>query len=402
MVYRYVAYNQNGRVIKGKLTATTEASAIEQLDYAGYQVISLKQGAENSVLSRLSSQLFVVAKTEIILFYRQLALLIESGLNIVASLEILQSQSPNRTLKEIIGVVINDLRGGVQLSVTLSRHPRVFSPIHCRSISVGEQTGSLEEVLRQVADYVEKEVNAAKGIKSALIYPVIAALVAIGVLIVLITFVLPAFSNLYGSLGVELPALTKMVIDVSGTIRSYGVYILFGLLVVVLAAYAFSKTITGRYWYDRLALKLPLVGRISLLNQLSHLSRNFSLLFRSGLPLTEIMPLLIQSTANMVVARGLINVQQDMIKGEGLYRPMAKHDLFLPMIVQMVRVGEESGRLDTTLLAVAESYETEAEYRTHTLIALIQPAMILGIGAVIALIALSLVSAMYSIYGQVI
>jgi len=402
MVYQYVAYNQAGEVIKGKLAASTEDGAVELLDYAGYRVINLKEVGQNPVSNRLFGRLSRVKKSDVVLFYRQLALLIESGLNIVTALEILQSQALSRKLKEVIGVVISDLRGGMQLSGALSKHPDIFPSIHCRSLSVGEQTGSLETVLRQVADYTEKEINAAKSVKNALIYPIVASVVAVGVVIVMVTFVLPAFSDLYSSLGAELPPLTQMVIDASNALRAYGVYIMLGLLVVLLLTYAFSRTVTGRYQLDKLGLKLPLVGHVNLLNQLSRLSRNLSLLFRSGLSLVEIMPMLVQSSSNMVVARALVDVQQEMIKGEGLYRPMAKNDLFLPMLVQMVRVGEESGNLDTTLLAVAESYETEAEYRTRTLITLIQPAMILVIGGLVALIAISMFSAMYSIYGQVI
>jgi len=226
--------------------------------------------------------------------------------------------------------------------------------------------------------------------------------VTVAVVGILVTFVLPAFSNLYGSLGLELPALTRTLISVASALQGYGIYLLLAVLTTGSLFFAYTKTLTGKYWCHKLALRLPLVGRVNHLNELASLNRNFSLLYHSGLPLTEIMPLLIQGSSNMVVAKALIDVQQDMIKGEGLSRPMAKNSLFLPMMVQMVRLGEETGNLDTTLLSVAQSYEAEAEDKTRSLIGLIQPLMTLAIGVVIGLIALSLVSAMYSIFGQVV
>jgi len=400
MVYQYVAYNESGEVVKGKLSAANEDAATDLLGYAGYRTISLKPFVPFFSSDRLSAQFFQVKPTEIILFYRQLALLLESGINITTSLELLQSQASNRILKKVMSDILADLRTGSQLSSALSKHPDIFAPIHCRSLSVGEQTGSLETMLRQIADYIEKEITAKKGIKSALMYPVIAAIVTVVVVGVIVTFVLPAFSNLYGSLGAELPVMTKMLIEGAGYLRSYGLSIMLILLIIAGLAFAYIKTPEGKYKWHKLLLGLPLVGRVNLLDELARCCRSIALLFRAGLPLTEIMPLVIQSSGNRVIAESLTDVQQDMLKGEGLSQPMAKNELFLPMMVQMVKVGEETGNLDTTLLAVAQSYETEATDKTQSLISLIQPAMTLIIAAVVGVIALSLVSAMYSMYGQ--
>ncbi len=400
MVYQYVAYNEQGEIVKGKLSAPGEEAAAELLSYAGYRLINLKPFVPFFSADRLSRHFFRVKPSEIILFYRQLALLLESGINIVTSLELLQGQMSNRLLKKVTGEVIADLRSGNQLSSALSKHPVVFPPLYCRSLSVGEQTGSLEIMLRQVADYIEKETNATKSIKSALMYPVIAAVVTVIVVGVLVTFVLPAFSSLYDSLGAQLPALTRAIIDIANSLRSHGLYIILALGIITGIALAYIKTPEGKYKWHKLLISLPLLGRVNHLNELARCCRNIALLFRAGLPLTEIMPLVIQSSGNKVIAQALADVQQDMLNGEGLSQPMAKNELFLPMMVQMVKVGEETGNLDTSLIAVAQSYEAEAADRTRSLIGLIQPMMTLIIAAVVGLIALSLVSAMYSIYGQ--
>ena len=400
MVFQYIAYNEKGEVVKGKLPAVDEEAANDLLGYAGYQAISLRPYIPFFNADKLTYSLSQVKPGDTILMYRQMAMLLESGIDIVTALELLQEQATNRSLKKVLDEVIADLRAGHQLSKALSKHPRAFSPIYCKLIGVGEQSGDLETILRQVADYMEKEVTTAKETKSALMYPVITSVVTVAVIAVLVTFVLPGFGSLYSSLGVDMPASAQLLIDLSAKLKEYWTYIMMGTLAALGLAYVYIKTPKGRAKWDRLILRTPLLGRVCHLNELARICRSMSLLFRTGLPLTEILPLLIQSSRNRALSQALTNVQQDMIKGEGISKPMAKNHLFLPMMVQMVRVGEETGNLDATLLAVARSYEAEAEDKTRSLIALIQPVMTLTIGMIIAGMALSLVSAMYSIYGQ--
>ena len=327
--------------------------------------------------------------------------MLESGIDITTALELLRGQIANHTLVDVLGDVISELRNGNQLSMALGKHPRIFAAIHCRSLRVGEQTGGLEVMLRQIADYMEKEIAAAKGIKSALTQPVIAAVATVVVVGVLITFVLPAFGDLYSSLGADLPALTRILISTSTWFQSNVLYIFIVLLFIAGLAYSYIRTPNGKYKLHKLAFTIPLIGRVNHLKELARNCRSISLLFHAGLPLTEIMPLIIEGVNNKVMVEALSEVQRDMLKGEGLSKPMSKNRFFLPMMVQMVKVGEETGNLDTTLLAVAQSYETEARDKTDSLTGMIQPTMMLIIGGVIGMVALSMLSAMYSIYGQV-
>jgi type IV pilus assembly protein PilC len=370
------------------------------LSYAGYRLINLRPYIPFLSMDRLTARFSKVKPNEIVLFYRQLALLLESGMNIIAALELLQGQVSNRTVKRVMGEVIVDLRAGSQLSAAMSKHPEVFSTLSCRTLSIGEQTGGFETMLRQIADYMEKEINASKGVKSALTYPIIASIATVVVVGILVGFVLPAFSNLYSSLGAKLPAMTRMLMDVSALLRNNALSIFLALLIIGVVGLIYVKTPEGRYQMDRLMLRMPLLGKVKHLNELARCCRSISLLFTAGLPLTEIMPLVIQGTNNRVMARALYNVQQDMVKGEGLAQPMAKSALFMPMMVQMVKVGEETGNLDASLLAVAQNYETEAADKTKSLIGMIQPIMTLVIGGIVGVIAVSMISAMYSIYGQ--
>lgn len=400
MIYQYIACSEAGEIVKGKITATGEDAITEMLSYAGYRLINLRPYIPFFSPGKLASQLFPVKPTDIILLFRQLALLLESGINIVTALELLQEQITKHSLKSVVYDIVSDLRSGNQLSTAMSRHPDFFSPMACRTLSIGEQTGSLETMLKQMADYMERELETRKGIKGALMYPAIAGVVTVGVVGLLMFFVLPAFSNLYGDLGAKMPALTQFMIDLSVLLREHAIHIFLGIFIIIGLVLVYLRTEDGKMKLDTLMLRLPQLGRVRLLNELSRCCRSISLLFTAGLPLTEIMPLVIQGANNRIVAQALYGVQVDMLKGEGLARPMAKNPVFLPMMVQMVKVGEETGSLDTSLIAVAQNYESEAQDKTKSLISMIPPVMTIIIAGIVGLIAVSMVSAMYSIYGQ--
>jgi type IV pilus assembly protein PilC len=400
MIYQYVAYNTSGEVVKGKLSAGSDQGASDLLDYAGYKAISLKPYTPFFSMDSLSSQLYAVKPTDVILFYRQLAMLLESGTDIAASLDLLSQQVQNRALKKVLNEVVSDVRGGNQLSVGLEKHPKIFPPVYCRLISVGEQSGDLETVLRQVANYMEKELTTSKQTKSALMMPAITAVIAVIVVTLMIMFILPSFSKMYDSLGIELPGVVQLLVTAGEKGKEYGMYILLGVIILIVVSYLYVKTPRGRYLMDKMLLKIPVMGRIRQLSELSRFCRSMALLFNSGLPLPEIMLLSAKSSGNKVMSEALANVHADMVKGEGLSGPMAKNSLFLPMMVQMVKVGEETGSLDNTLNAVSNSFETEVEDRMRSAISLIQPTMTLIIGGIVGLIAMTLMSAMTTMYSK--
>jgi type IV pilus assembly protein PilC len=400
MDYTYIAYTKNKQLVQGKLSASNEEAAAKLLSYGGYQLVSLKTYVPFFNLDKLLASFRRVKSTEIIMFSRQLALLLESGADIVTSLELLQSQVTNHTLQRVIGEVASDIRGGSSLSGALQKHPRLFSQIFHRAISAGERGGNLEVVLRQMADYIERGFTTQKRIKNALTYPAIVAFVASIVIIILITFVLPTFTVLYTGFGVELPATTRLLLSLTDWFSSYGLYLIVGMVAVAGLGLFYIRTEKGKYQWDSLSLRLPIVGRLLLLGELSRICRTMSLLFRVGLPLPEILTLAIEGTTNKAMNEALTGVQHELIRGEGLSKPMAKRPLFLPLMVQMIGVGEETGKLDNTLSIVAQSYEMEADDKTTAAIGFIQPAVTVGIGIVIAFIAMALVSAMYSIYGE--
>jgi type IV pilus assembly protein PilC len=386
--------------VKGKVSATTEEAASQLLSYGGYRVISLKAVGSLFNKEKLLAGFSRVKPQEIVMFSRQLALLLEAGTDIVTSLDLLKEQVTSETLRNIITEIASDIRGGSSLSAALSKHPRAFSEMYYRAIAAGEQGGNLEVVLRQMADYTEKAVVTQKQIKGAMTYPIIVVVGAIVVVAILVTFVFPTFASLYSQFGAELPLPTKMLIAVTQWFNHYGLYLLLVVLVAVAGLYLYIRTPVGRYRWDKLMIRLPVFGRILHLGELSRCCRTMAMLVKIGLPLPEVLGMTIHSSGNKIVVENLTAVQQELIKGEGLSRPMAKRELFLPLMTQMVKVGEETGNLETTLTVVADNFEMEGSDKTKSAVALIQPVVTILLGLVVLFLVVSMFSAMYSLYGQ--
>jgi len=400
MDFVYTAYTEDRKIVKGKVSSISEEAATELLGYGGYRVINLKKVVPLFDTEKLLARFSRIKPPEIVMFSRQLALLLESGTDIVTSLDLLQDQIANQTLRKIIAEVSSDIRGGSPLSRALSKHSRAFSPMYSQAIAAGEQGGNLEVVLRQMADYLERGATTEKKIKGALTYPFMVVLVAVVVIGILITFVFPSFISFYAQIGADLPLATRILIGVTDWFSHYGLYLIIVILAVVGAIYAYVKTPAGKYRWHKMMLHLPVVGRIVQLSELSRCCRTMSLLIRVGLPLPEVLAATIRSTNNKAIEESLTEVQQALIRGEGLAQPMAKRDLFLPLMTQMVRVGEETGNLENTLVTVAESFETETNDKTTAAVGLIQPVITVFLGLVVGFVVLAMLSAMYSVYGQ--
>jgi len=399
MDFKYVAYNQQREVVKGKVDASSEAVALDLLNYGGLRVLTLKGVTPFFRLGKLTSAR--IKPKEIVMFSRQLALLVESGIDIAAALDLLQEQVPNRTLKQAVASIAADIRGGAKLSQALERYPQAFSPLYCRSMAIAEETGNLELALRQMADHIEKDAVAAAKTRGAFVYPILIFVLAVAVIGLLITFVLPAFSDLYETMEVDLPLIARGLLATVDFLNSYGWIILVILVALGVGGFAYTRTAVGGYQWDKLKLRLPLFGRIIILSELSRCARTIATLFRAGVPMPEIMTLAINASTNKVVVEALTEVREELLQGQGLSHPMSRRPVFLPLIVQMAAVGENTGNLDNTMDTVAQSYEMDAADRTSALIATIQPVTTIIMGAIVGFIALVLVSTMYSIMGEV-
>jgi type IV pilus assembly protein PilC len=402
MDFQYVAYTSDKKLVKGKIAAPDEEKAVGQFNSMGYQVLSVKSAGSLGKIRKSLDVSFTqqVKPKEVIMFSRQLAILLESGIDIVTAIDLFRSQASNKIFQKIMEEIIADLRGGTSFSAALGKFPKVFPTMYCRTIAAGEQSGNLDTVLRRMAEYMERTAEATKKVKGAMTYPIVVVVVSIVVVAVLVLFVMPTFVNLYAGLGANLPTISKVLMSIAAGAAHYGLYVLIVLIAAIVGVLLYTRTPVGKIKWDQLMLRLPVIGSIVQLNELARSCRTISMLIKVGLPLPDIITMCIQSSGNRIMSQALSNVKQDMLNGEGLAQPMAKMPIFLPLMVQMVAVGEKTGNLGNTLTTVAESYETDADDKTTAAVALLQPILTIAMAVVVGFIAVAMISAMYGIYGQ--
>jgi type IV pilus assembly protein PilC len=269
MEFAYVAYTKDRRIVKGKVSATSAEAASSLVTGSGYQVLSLKGQGGLLRNEKLNMSLTKMNPKEVIMFSRQMALLLSSGTDIVASIDLLQGQVPNATFRKVLAEVAADIRGGSSLSVAMRRHPKVFPTMYWRAISAGEKSGNMEVVLRQMAEYMERRMLTEKKIRGALTYPILVVITAVVVVAVLVNYVLPSFSTLYSSFGANLPATTRILLGSSGWLRKYGLFLLIFFVGAAAAVMLYMRTPNGKYRIDKALLRAPIIGRIINLGELA-------------------------------------------------------------------------------------------------------------------------------------
>jgi len=399
--YRYIAYKSDKTIVTGIQFADNESNAIKIITSYGYKLLNIKPVP--AFLPKWD-QILVSSKIPvktIIVFSRQLALLHESGIDIVTALEMLQNQATNPRFKDVLDDLINNIRKGGRLSDAMSKHPNAFSKIYVESVKVGEQAGGIEVMLREMADYMDKEEKTSKSVKNVIRYPAIVAVVAIGVIMLMVAVVFPAFNSLYGQLGAELPLIARIIMSIARWLSENGLYVLIVIAIAAGFSYVWSRTENGKVQRDKLYLKLPLLGNVIHLNELIRCCRSISALYKVGLPIPNALLQAVETSNNVVIKQALIDAHKNVLRGEGLSRSMSKNTVFLPMMVQMVGVGEATGNLESSLSTIADNYEIDVEDKMSNLIGLIQPTITIILAIIIGIIAISLISAMYSLYGQI-
>lgn len=402
IAFRYEAATSQGKVVKGTIKAPGEIEAERLLIQQGYRPVNVEAVPSMWSLEEALPSLFQVKPRDVIVFSRQLATLLRSGISLLPSLEILQEQvASSRTFRKILGSVVDDLRSGGSFVQAVSKHPKAFSELYCRTITVGEQTGNLEMVLNQMSNYMEKEGVLAKKLKGALSYPMIILGVGVVVIIILMVAVMPNMSKMFTAMHVELPLPTKILIGMSNFLTTYPLHLLIAGAVLFSIVIWLVKQPTGRRFLDRMRLTAPLIGLPTLMGELARFSRTMSMLVGAGLSLQEIMELAPQSSSNTVIRDALSVVNQKLILGQGLSEPMSQMDIFPPLLVQMVAVGEESNTLDFTMGVVADFYEVTAEEKMSAMVGMLGPLSTIGISVVVGFIAVSVLMPMYSIMGTV-
>ncbi len=398
--YRYEAATNQGRLVKGTIKATGEIEAERLLIGQGYTPVSVEVVPSMFSLEEALPTLFRVKPRDVIIFSRQLATLLRSGISLLPALEILRGQvTSSRAFTKILGSMVDDLRAGSSFAQTIAKNDKAFNEIYSRTIALGEQTGNLEMVLNTMADYIEKQGETAKKVGKALTYPMMVLVVGVVVAIVLMTVVMPKMMGMFVALNVELPLPTRILMGISSTLTTYPLYFLIAGAVLGALVIWMVKQPTGRRLLDRVQLSAPLIGTPTLMGELGRLCRTMSVLITAGLSLQEIMELMPQASNNRFIRGALSQVNEGLILGEGLSEPMSRIEIFPPLLVQMVAVGEASNTLDFTMGVVADFYEVTAEEKMSAMVGMIGPLATIFIALFVGFIAISVLMPMYALTG---
>ncbi len=400
MPYKYVAYTKYGERVQGTVDAASEALAEEVLWQSDYIIVSLRPARPRPSLTELMPTFFGVKSRDLIVFSRQLATLIESGITMLSGLQMLSEEVGNKALSKALQAVIEDVQEGESLSDALKNHPQVFPPIYSRMIEIGERMGNMEAILRQLATYMEKRESLTRKLRGAMAYPAFILLLAIGVVILMINFTLPGILGLFGEFEAELPITTRILITITNFSTTHQSSILAVAVSTVALVSLYARTPVGRRQRDLLLLKMPVIGSINIQSSISQLCHTMSILLRAGLPMSEIMDLIVQTMGNVILRGALERVRTEMLQGHGLSRPISQEQIFPSLLVQMVRVGEETGALDSNLETLALFYEEEADRKISALTGMLEPALMLFVGGLVGFLAVSVIMPMYSLMGS--
>lgn len=334
-------------------------------------------------------------------FSRQLATMINSGLPLVQSLAIMQRQVEHQGFQKILKDIRTDVEGGLPFSDSIAKHPKVFNRLYLNLVRAGEVSGTLDTVLDRIAEFQEKELELRGKIKSAMTYPVIVLVFALGVTYFLLTTIVPQFATILTQLGADLPFITRALIAVSNFLQTMG-WVL-GLIAVA-AYFAFQqyyKTNQGRHVIDAVKLKIPIFGNLLKKSALSSFSRTFSLLLASGVNIIETLEITKGAAGNAIIEDALTNAKNAVQQGEQISQPlMAASTIFPPMVTSMISIGEETGALDSMLAKVADYYEREVDEAVDQLTAALEPIMIVFLGAIVGLIVAGMFLPMFAIIGK--
>ena len=398
MAYKYKAYTSDKKIVQGTIEVTSENLAEGALYRAGYQhILSLQEIPPGLSLERLIPTLFGVKTQEVIDFANQLATLIESGITILNSLKLLQQQSSKKSLIKTINGLVEEIQGGNSLSHALGDYPQVFPNTFTQVIRASEQAGNIEVGLRQAAGYMEKQALAGQKIKRAMLYPIFVLLMAAGVCVLLITVAMPPLVGLFESLGAELPGMTTMLMNATNFFLDNALYVILSLFVIIMSIIGLLRLPSVKLAKDRLMLKIPVIGSLNIERSVQHFCQTASMLLMAGLRLPQIMEITIQTNRNRIIRQALSKVRDRLIQGEGLSQPLSEIDIFPPLLVEMVVVGEKTGSMDSTLATLSDFYTRKVDRRIDTLISMIEPALTVVIGVVVIFIALSMITPLYTI-----
>ncbi|MCF7870450.1 MAG: type II secretion system F family protein [Candidatus Omnitrophica bacterium] len=395
--YNYRVRSKEGELLTGTTEADNKNEVISKLDKQGYSIIELSSNSSGGFRESFLDQFRKVKRKDVIFFSRQLSTLLRSGTSLLPSLKSIQGQASNKKFKAILDNVVNSVHSGTSLSESLAKYPHVFSELFVSMVRVGETGGILDKVLDRLAELGMQEMEMNSRIKSALVYPVVLVIVAFLVVNLLIVGVLPKFVSVFEASGAKLPMITQIILNLSRVIREYWFYIFAGIVVLFWWFKVYIGSKEGKYNFHKNLLKIPVFGKIYTTLQVARFTRVLSALTSVGIPLLEALGVVRKTVTNVVIRKSIEDIRKHLAAGESLVEPFKNSPYFSPLVTQMISTGEKTGKLDQMLDEIASFYEPEVEHTIKNFASLLEPIMLLVMGAMVAIIALSVLLPIFNL-----
>lgn len=395
-IFSYQAKTKDGKKLKGKIESITKRDAIEELRNMDLVVFEVEP--MSSLLNKDISLRKTLKEKEFIIFLRQFATLLNAGILLVDSVQLLAKQTTDPVLTTALEKLIADIQDGEALSVAMKKQPKVFPDLLVHMTHSSEVSGRLEEVMDQMASYYEKQYRIKKKVETAMTYPLVVGSLAIGITIFLLVFIVPIFSDMFASMGGELPAITQLVLNLSYFFKDFWIWLVLAVLLIVVMSQRLLQQDRYAYSRDVLVLRFPLIGMFMQKTLLARMTQTLSSLLNSSVPILDAIDVTSQVVGNRVVRNVLKVARKDVEQGESLAKAMDGHWFFPPLITQMIQVGESSGELDTMLKKVADIYDQELEEASDKLQSLIEPIMIVTLAVFVGFIVMAIVVPMFGMF----
>jgi type IV pilus assembly protein PilC len=394
--YAYEALDKGGKEVRGVIEASSEEAIVGRLRGMGYFPVSVtitrRRIGSTDILAAPGLRLIFhrIRPAHVVTFTRQLATLIGAGLPLVRALRILQEQVESAILKEKIAMIARDIDGGGSLSDALSQHPGQFDSLYVNMVRAGEVGGVLEAVLDRIAQFLERRQSLGGKVRSALMYPLVVVTLATGIIGFILVTIIPKFREIFDQLGAELPATTQFLIDASHLLVNRSGWVALAAAAVWYVLRRVNGTREGRYFFDRLKLKLPVFGELLRKAAIGRFATTLSTLITSGVPILQALDIVRETSGNAVVSRAMNDVYESVRDGATIHEPLSKCGVFPPLVVHMVAVGEETGAVDQMLNKVAEAYQREVDNTVNALTSILEPVLIVFLGATIGFVVVAL------------
>lgn len=400
--YSYTGRLANGSLTSGEIEASDEPTAAKLLGARSITPIAIKLRLQEARQTQTINWFTPNASiTDLIIFSRQMYSLTRAGIPILRAVSGLAESTSSVRLSLALGNVIDQLERGRTLSSALHQHPKIFNELFVSVVHVGENTGQLDGAFLQLAEYLEREQETRKQIKAATRYPIFVVVAVAIALVIMNVFVIPKFADLFSRFDAELPLMTRFLIGMSNFFVHQWYVLVLGIGGISFGLYRYLETAKGRYRWDKAKLRLPLVGNIFNRSLLGRFARSFAMMLRAGVPLTAALTLVSDAVDNRFVGSRIIAMRQNIERGESLLRVSVSSGLFTPMVLQMISVGEETGRVDELLSEVAQFYEREVDYDLKSLTAKIEPILIAVVAAMVLVLALGIFTPMWDMMGAI-